>query len=375
MSESAEEVRLHKIIAALMDRVESAANTQHTGYGLFETTVKLEQTVRSRTLDLKAALQENELVNRALRESEARFRSLANMSVVGIAVVENGRISYANAKFSEMFGYSLSEVLESEPARYVAIQDRPLVAEQMRLRSSGEVYQVHYEFRGLRKDGGIFDVENYGSRMDSSGSRQLISVLLDISERKRTERNLLALQEELRDLSIHDPLTGLYNRRYMESAMEREIVAAVRHVCPVSVVMADLDHFKRVNDEYGHLAGDEVLRLFGELIRQNARASDICCRYGGEEFLLVMPATGSDSAAGIAERLRSAIEATAIPSAHQPFHITASFGVATFPSDGDNVDSLLSSADHALYAAKTRGRNRVVASSADLGGDGGQSPT
>jgi diguanylate cyclase (GGDEF)-like protein len=123
--------------------------------------------------------------------------------------------------------------------------------------------------------------------------------------------------------------------------------------------MADLDKFKAVNDTYGHHAGDEVLKVFGGLMKRFYRASDICCRYGGEEFLAVLPDMANDSACRRTEELRSALENTPIAVGASIIHVTASFGIATFPQDGKDLDPLVAAADKALYAAKHSGRNQV----------------
>jgi len=127
------------------------------------------------------------------------------------------------------------------------------------------------------------------------------------------------------------------------------------------MIMGDLDHFKAVNDCYGHLAGDEVLRVFGELLKRHARSTDIYCRYGGEEFLLVMPNMAKDNAVQRAENLRSAIATAPIPYGASRIAVTASFGIATFPCEGQAGDELIAAADRALYAAKAAGRNRINA--------------
>ena len=185
---------------------------------------------------------------------------------------------------------------------------------------------------------------------------------MDITERTRATTEVHLLQEMLRDASTHDALTGLYTRRFLEESFGRELLLAERSQYPLSVVMADLDHFTAVNDRNGHLAGDEVLRVFGDLLKQSARASDIVCRYGGEEFLLVFPRMTTEQSVERAEGLRRKLEATEVHHGAARITVTASFGVASFPHDGRTCDELIATADHALYAAKTSGRNRVVAS-------------
>jgi diguanylate cyclase (GGDEF)-like protein/PAS domain S-box-containing protein len=358
-----EVARLNKIIRALMDRAEHSTSAQGSDFSLFQTTVMLEERVQRRTIELESALRENEKITRALRESEAKFRGLVSMSLVGIVIIENGIISYANAKFAGMFGYAGEEIRGFDPLEFVIEQDHPMVAEQIRKRRSGEIDHLVYTFRGRCKDGREIDVECHGGAMDVDGRWMLISLLMDITERTRAAHRLQTLQEELRELSTHDPLTGLYNRRYLQTALARELIAARRHAHPVSLVLGDLDHFKQINDRYGHLGGDAVLRVFGNLMKQHARGSDIFCRYGGEEFLLVMLNATLAIAVDRAEQLRRAIAAAAVPFGKSLIDVTASFGVATFPGDGTSDDELVGAADRALYAAKAAGRNCVIAAS------------
>ena len=354
-------IRSNKIIRALMDRAERSTSVQGTDFSLFQTAIILEEQVRSRTSELESALRENEKITRALRESETRFRGLVSQSLVGIAILKEGRISYSNAKFDVIFGYSAEEVRKLAPLDIVATEDRPLVAENIRKRISGEVEQVKYVFHGVRKDGAVIDVEIQGNAMEIGGKRELISLFMDVTERTRAEREVQALQEQLREQATRDALTGLYNRRYLEDTLSRELILAERKSHPVSVIMGDLDHFKAVNDRYGHLGGDEVLRHFGDLLKGHVRGSDIYCRYGGEEFLLVLPQMSKTDAVARAEQLRRAISSAPVLYGASPIAVTASFGVATFPYDGKSGDALIASADSALYEAKASGRNRVHA--------------
>jgi len=355
----AESARLNKIIQALMDRAERNTSAQGSDFSRFQATIMLEEQVRRRTAELEAALRENEKINRALRESEAKFRGLVSQSLVGIVLIEDGKFSYSNAKFDEMFGYKSDEIRSLGPLQVTVESDRALVTDNIDKRLSGEVNQLEYVFHGLRKNGTVIDIECHSSVMHVGKRPALISLVMDISERTRAERAVQVLQEELREQSTHDALTGLYNRHFLEESFGRELLIAKRDDHPVSVIMGDLDHFKTINDRDGHLAGDEVLRVFGNLMKHNARASDIICRYGGEEFLLVLPGMTEEGAIERAEELRRAMAATPVKHHTSQITVTASFGVATFPIHGRTVDELIAAADGALYSAKTDGRNRV----------------
>ncbi len=360
-------VRLKKVIGALMDRAERSSSVQGSDFSLFQTAIMLEEQVRSRTSELEAALRENERINRALRESEAKFRGLVSQSLVGIVIITDWKFSYSNDKFNEIFGYSADEVRALGPLDIATENDRPLAAENIRKRLSGEAERVEYVIRALRKNGAEIDVEIHSSAMNIDGKSEFISLYVDVTERTRAEREVQALQEKLREQATRDPLTGLYNRRYLDESLGRELISAERHGYPVSVIMGDLDHFKLINDVYGHLGGDEVLRTFGDLLKRQVRGSDIYCRYGGEEFLLVLPQTSAENAARRAEQLRSAMAAAPVPYGGSTIAVTASFGVATFPRDGRTGDHLIAAADSALYEAKAAGRNRINVSSGPIG--------
>lgn len=168
----------------------------------------------------------------------------------------------------------------------------------------------------------------------------------------------IALREKLRTQALRDPLTGLYNRRYMEDALARHASLAERTGAHLSAIMIDLDHFKKLNDEFGHALGDSVLRETAAQIMGALRTSDVACRYGGEELLVILPECGLSEAVAKAEILRERIEAL---SATHDAKISASFGVAAIPESTRSVADLLGMADAALYQAKEGGRNRVVA--------------
>ncbi len=171
--------------------------------------------------------------------------------------------------------------------------------------------------------------------------------------------------EQTRRMANTDGLTGLYNHRHLQERLQQEIERAERYGRPLSVVMADLDHFKGFNDACGHPRGDELLIEVARTLRHLSRASDILARYGGEEFTLVLPETSAAEAQVLAERVRQCVAALEI-SGHAETRITLSLGVASW-TDGDTKESLIEAADAALYQSKRSGRNRVCA--ADRGGE------
>jgi hypothetical protein len=197
---------------------------------------------------------------------------------------------------------------------------------------------------------------------------------LDIAERERVERSLKnanelmkiqvaeirKLQSELREQALHDPLTGLYNRRHLSETIEREIAIAEREQKHLSVIVMDLDHFKNINDTFGHQIGDQYLIAFAALLRNRIRKSDIACRYGGEEFLLVLPGTSLENAVKRAEEIRREYANTTLPGRGINDRVTISMGVATYPLHGEESEEIVIKADKALYMSKENGRNRVT---------------
>jgi diguanylate cyclase (GGDEF)-like protein len=171
----------------------------------------------------------------------------------------------------------------------------------------------------------------------------------------------LRLQESLREQAIRDPLTGLFNRRYMQESLDRELRRAQRRRMPMGVIMIDIDHFKRFNDTFGHAAGDELLREMGTFLQGQTRAEDIACRYGGEEFALILLDASAEDTEERAKLLREEAARLRVEYGHEPLgNITISVGVAVFPDHGGAAETLLKAADAALYRAKAGGRDRVM---------------
>jgi len=215
----------------------------------------------------------------------------------------------------------------------------------------------------------------------NESERKLIHALFDVirvageaeSRYDELEQRMLSLQREnldlvvknrnLSEVSSRDGLTGLYNRWYLIEKIDSEINRALRHGSPMSVLMLDLDHFKRINDTWGHSAGDEVLKAIGKLLKDSCRVYDVPGRYGGEEFCIVLPETRMGNTQVVAERIRQRLESTEVACGGDSVVVTASIGIAGMdePASSEILSpaALIDRADRALYSAKSRGRNRI----------------
>lgn len=222
----------------------------------------------------------------------------------------------------------------------------------------------------------IQDSEPFAGPADAEQSAALdpftrrLDLIVAVGEHIALALANLDLREALRVQAVRDPLTGLYNRRYMQDFLEREAQRARRKNRPLSVMALDLDHFKLFNDTHGHAAGDHVLSLVGEVLLRSVRADDFACRYGGEEFVMILPECNLQQAVGRAEQIRIRLQQR--PLVHQGIAlqpITVSVGVATLDETTDRVERLLACADEALYQAKREGRDRVVAARSVAGND------
>jgi len=201
-----------------------------------------------------------------------------------------------------------------------------------------------------------------------------LMIFRDITERKQVEKRLRyvnerlqgqlieigLLQSRLREQAIRDSLTNLFNRRYLEETLERELSRAARENYPVCIIMIDLDHFKRVNDTYGHEAGDLILKAIAEILSEQSRRGDFACRFGGEEFVIVMPNISMDTAYGRAEDLRNMLNVLRVPYEYFSLSVTISMGIACYPMNGQTRESILRAADQAMYAAKEAGRDHIL---------------
>lgn len=314
----------------------------------------------------------NESYYAALKKSD---QAIEQSPLTVVITNKQGMIEYVNPRFTEITGYSRDEVIGSNP-RILSAHSNPkeFYQEMYSTLESRKVWQG--DFINVRKDGRIYYEQATICPIldDQNNITHYMALKEDVTKRKEAEMGLTAAKEQLeiqlREITnlknrlqhqaLHDPLTGLYNRRYLSEFIEREFERIKRAQQPLTILVLDIDHFKNVNDSMGHRAGDQVLISLSEHIGSNIRGFDICCRYGGEEFVVIMPGAINEVGLNRAEILREQISKLGTKFMDETIDITVSIGVATYPDHGITVDEILNHADVALYAAKRRGRNRVA---------------
>jgi diguanylate cyclase (GGDEF)-like protein/PAS domain S-box-containing protein len=290
-----------------------------------------------------------------LRESKERLRALTEASFEGIIVHINGTILFANPAFGAMFGYKNSEIVGTHVTEFFAPESRDLLLDAIR-----DQLEYSYKARGIRKDDSVFPVEIIGKYCNYKGRLARVAIIRGTAEKDLVEA-LEAANKELSRLSITDSLTDLYNRRYFEESIVREVERSYRTGLPLSLLMIDIDNFKSINDRYGHQMGDAALIRLAKVMTEGRRLNDIVVRYGGEEFAILLPNTSRAAAAKVAERMRIKIASeTVVDKEHRLSNeIFVCIGIASCPENASEPYGLVSAADKALYAAKQHGRNRV----------------
>jgi diguanylate cyclase (GGDEF)-like protein/PAS domain S-box-containing protein len=294
--------------------------------------------------------------------SELRYRRLFEAAQDGILLLDSqtGAITDVNPFLIKMLGYTREEFVEKKLWEVGTFKDVKTSQDAFEALQKNEY--IRYEDLPLRaKDGRLIQVEFVSNVYLVDNQKVIQCNIRDITKRKQAEEALLKSEARLREQSVRDHLTGLFNRRYMEVTLERELLRAARKGLPLGIIMLDVDDFKRFNDTYGHAAGDAILRELSSLLLKHIRGEDIPSRYAGDEFIIILPDASQEVTQERAELIRKHAQHLNIQFEGQTIgKITLSLGVVMFPNDGATITALLRSVDNALYHAKHEGRNRVV---------------
>jgi diguanylate cyclase (GGDEF)-like protein/PAS domain S-box-containing protein len=324
-------------------------------------------------------ISERKRVEAVLRESEAKYRIVADNTYDWEFWADPaGNFIYVSPSCRSVSGYEPRELM-ADPGlskRIIHPEDREVVDWHDEFFIEAHVKDA-LDFRILHKDGSIrwisqnripIFAENgdylgvRGSNRDITRRKEIENELQQANEQLSVQLDLVTqLKDQLHEQSLLDPLTGLHNRRYLMEVLPREVIRAERERYSISIIMADIDYFKGVNDQYGHAVGDEILKMVAVLVKRCARGSDVFCRYGGEEFLIVLLGANLDIALKRAEKFRQKCAEATYYHEGNPVNITISLGVASYPQHGREIESVLVKADKAMYLSKSAGRNSVTA--------------
>ncbi len=278
--------------------------------------------------------------------------AVLNSSLVPIIItrLDNGEVLFLNAKASKFFGRPISRVIgERYPYLYEDIREQAKIIGRVIKNGSVEGLEIKMKIGRNKPFWALISV----TRIMFGGHYCLLTSFMDISEQKETESKLV-------NQASTDNLTGISNRRFFDEVAKKEVARSRRYKTPLSGIMFDIDWFKKVNDTYGHLAGDIVLKHLAEVAKSKLREMDFIARVGGEEFAVLLPETDIDDAIKVAERIRQSVEKSEVIFSDQVIKITISIGVSKLlPEDGKSFLTLFQRADEALYRAKQKGRNQV----------------
>ncbi len=322
---------------------------------------------------------ERKRIEDTLKESEARYRAVMQSANDAIITADSsGNVAGWNRGAETIFGYSEAEIIGKPltvlmPSNFQAGHIKSLANAQ----TGGEKHIIGktIEVEGHRKDGSEFPLEISLAEWQVDSNRFFTSIIRDITERKQVELELRQAKETLeathnelerafareQKLARTDYLTGVNNRRHLFELAERAFEVAIRYKQPFTVMSIDIDHFKKINDTYGHDTGDRVLQKVAQVFFTETRSADGIGRYGGEEFVIILPMTNAQHTFPLAERIRKAVSAISLPTSQGNASVTLSIGLAEInlaPQD-KSVESVITRADKALYAAKQTGRNRT----------------
>ena len=291
----------------------------------------------------------------ALSQSEARYSRLSELTFEGIIIHDGTNIVDVNGSFCRMFGYSEAELLGKPFMKLLTPEGQEVVRKNIAEKST-----TPYPVEQLRKDGKTFYAEVTGRNLVLNGKSLRVACVRDITDRMRLEEELRQSEARFKELARTDPLTGLANRRTFTEVAEAEFQRGKRYGANAALLMIDIDHFKSINDSYGHEAGDRALVAMAKTLKSLTRSLDLPARFGGEEFVCLLIATDQFGATEMAERIRLAASQIVTSLPDGDFRFTVSIGCAVFEDGDANWSEALNRADAAMYMAKNSGRNRVM---------------
>ncbi|ART54407.1 hypothetical protein CBP36_14915 [Acidovorax carolinensis] len=328
---------------------------------------------------LRRSMLRADVTHLAIEQSERKFRLLFETMSEGVALHRlvkdaqgrpvNYEIVGVNPAFERQTGFDRRAVSGKLATEAYAVAEPPFLDIYAEVVRSGKPTYIEHRFEPLKKDFVIQvfspDPDHFATVFADVTQEKYMQALRDADHQKLEQQyqEIVQLQAQLHHQVLHDPLTQLHNRRFLNESLPREFARAKRAGYPVTFVMADIDRFKRVNDNYGHACGDVVLLKISEILKESTRESDILCRFGGEEFLMVLPGMTPEQARKKMDAIRQIIAATVIEHAGLSLSVTISAGVAGYPLHGSDAETLLTLVDDALYEAKNGGRDRVAMAS------------
>ncbi|MBC8212791.1 MAG: diguanylate cyclase [Gammaproteobacteria bacterium] len=286
-----------------------------------------------------------------LAQSEKRFQSLADAAFEAILIHDKEVILDVNDNALALYGYPRDQFINMKLLSLVHPDSQHSVVQLFSVNIKDDTY---LETLNVRADGSVFSVDMHSKGMNlDEGDIIHVTAVRDVTERKQ-------MIDELKRLASTDVLTSVNNRRNFLELGSNELQRAQRYAHPLTVMMLDIDHFKMINDNYGHDAGDEALKAFACACMSALRNTDILGRLGGEEFAVILPETPAHSAVDVAERIRATVELLKVRRGKQVINMTVSIGLTGLQDEDRSLDLLLKRADQALYQAKSLGRNRFI---------------